>query len=128
MDNVEVKQSSINGKGLFTTKAYKKGDLAYTYSPERILKASEINELTPEQKLHLNKTREDEYELMGPPGCYVNHSCDPNIEEKDRNGYTLRDIEVGEELTVDYDKDAYLEKPFKCHCSAKNCRGWVRGR
>jgi len=33
---------------------------------------------------------------------YLNHSPSPNMEERDGYFFTLRDIEPGEELTVDY--------------------------
>lgn len=33
---------------------------------------------------------------------YLNHSTTPNMEEMDGDFFSLRDIEVGEELTVDY--------------------------
>lgn len=62
----------------------------------------------------------------------MNHSCAPNIDERmherERSGYALRDIVAGEELTVDYDRIAYLESPFVCHCSHAVCRGVIRGK
>jgi hypothetical protein len=37
-------------------------------------------------------------------GWYLNHSTSPNVEEDaERNFIALRDIEVDEELTIDYD-------------------------
>ena len=128
MDNVEIRRSPVSGKGLFTTKAHKKDDLVYTYTVEKVVRSDEIILLTAEQKDHLNQIGRDKYELIDAPGCYVNHSCDPNVMEKDRNGYALRNIAAGEELTVDYDRDAYLQEPFQCYCGAKNCRGQVQGR
>jgi SET domain-containing protein len=92
------------------------------------VKHDEIQNLSELEKMHLDQIGKDEYEIIESPGCYINHSCDPNVEEKDRTGYALKDIKKDEEITIDYDKIAYLEKPFKCHCGSRNCRGFVRGR
>jgi SET domain-containing protein len=44
---------------------------------------------------------------------YVNHSKNPNITLKDDgSARALRDIETGEELTIDYDKEFGEEHDF----------------
>lgn len=71
-----------------------------------------------------------------PPFRYVNHSCDPNAElvsiDWGHEGVTradqllleaLRDIAVGEEITIDYAWNP--EAAIKCHCGSANCRGWI---
>ena len=77
---------------------------------------------------YLDKISDDQVEISQPPARYVNHSFNPNIAEKERIAYALRDIKKGEEITIDYDNIAYFEKPFKCHCSSKNCRRFARGK
>ncbi len=74
------------------------------------------------------------------PDCsfrYLNHSCEPNcelylIEETEELGprlrprvsvETLREISVGEQLTIDYGWPA--EQAIPCGCGARHCRGWV---
>ncbi len=37
---------------------------------------------------------------------------------------SVRDIEKGEELTIDYHFDKDVEK-VPCYCGAKNCRGTI---
>jgi uncharacterized protein len=78
-----------------------------------------------------------------PPFRYVNHSCEPNCAfeligvsdaNHDAEGDTVRrlllfaicDIEVGEELTIDYNWPASFAIP--CHCKAPGCRGWIVDR
>lgn len=89
---------------------------------------------------------------MGGPTRFINHSCDPNcaIYTVSRNHmdehlydvafFTTEDITAGTELTFDYndneDKtkvtDAMADKmekenderPTKCLCNAKECRGY----
>lgn len=80
----------------------------------------------------------DDY-CLEPDGTfrYLNHSCEPNcelymIEETEEHGplvlprisvETLREINIGEQLTIDYGWPA--ENAIPCGCGAKTCRGWV---
>jgi D-alanine-D-alanine ligase len=55
-----------------------------------------------------------------------NHSCDPNTAYSGLNLIALRDIAVGEELTIDYAGFGNADAaPFLCSCGAVNCRGKV---
>ena len=129
---VEVRKSEKHERGLFALKDFRRGETVYSFPLGRVVSSSQIQGLSEEERDHLDKVGEDEYEIIQSPLCYVNHSCDPDIEEalegRARVGYALRDIKRGGELTVDYDKTTYLEKPFECHCGSKNCRGLVRGK
>lgn len=125
---VEIKKSKKHGNGLFALRNFRKGESVYLLEKGRIVNYDEIQNLSEQEKIHLDKIGENEYEIMEPPGCYINHSCEPNVEEKDRTGYALKNINKGEEITIDYDKIAYFEKSFKCRCGSKNCRGLIRGK
>lgn len=71
------------------------------------------------------------------PFRYLNHRCEPNcalhlLEVIAADGSaapsevhveTLRTIQEGEELTIDYQWSA--EGAIKCLCGADSCRGWV---
>jgi hypothetical protein len=69
------------------------------------------------------------------PLRFVNHSCDPNCElfywfdedsgtQEDRLWLqTIRPIEPGEELSIDYCWPADAAIP--CRCGATTCRGWI---
>lgn len=123
-----IKKSGKHGRGLFALKDFKPGERAYVFKKGKIVGRDEIKNLPEVEKMHLDKIGENEYEVIKSPGCYVNHSCEPNVKEKNRTGYALRDIKQGEEITIDYDKIAYLEKPFKCRYGSKTCHGFARGR
>jgi len=125
---VKIRKSEKHGNGLFALKDFKKDESLYLLKRGRIVNHNEIQNLSEQEKIHLDQVGENEYEIIEPPGCYINHSCNANAEEKGRIGYALRDIQKGEEITIDYDKIAYLENPFKCHCGSKNCRGFVQGK
>lgn len=125
---IEIRKSEKHGRGLFALKDFKKGEVVYVLKRGKIVSHDEIKNLSELERIHLDKIGENEYEIIEPPGCCINHSCEPSLEERNRTGYALRDIRKSEEVTIDYDKIAYLEKPFECHCGSKNCRGFVRGR
>lgn len=70
------------------------------------------------------------------PFRFLNHSCEPNCElmlwkYRKVDGKklhriwvnTIRTIDVGDEMTIDYAWPA--ETAMRCLCGAKNCRGWV---
>jgi SET domain-containing protein len=58
----------------------------------------------------------------------INHACDPNLGWAGEALVTLRDIEAGEELLVDYamstSDPAFI---LRCHCASYRCRQMVEG-
>ena len=57
-----------------------------------------------------------------------NHSCDPNCGMHGEITFVaIRDIEAGEELTVDYAFIDNEDYSFECHCGSENCRHTVTG-
>jgi SET domain-containing protein len=66
---------------------------------------------------------------------FINHSCSPNLEtipiitsNLDRRlaqiaFFAKRDIEIGEELTTDY--QYVIKNRIRCECKSRNCRGWL---
>lgn len=125
---VKIKKSEIEGSGVFAIKDFKKSEKVYSFKKGNVVNKSQIQNVSQKDKRYLDKISDDEFEIIEPPARYVNHSCNPNITEKERTAYALKNIKKGEEITIDYDKIAYLEKPFECHCGSKNCRKFVRGR
>jgi hypothetical protein len=94
---------------------------------------------------HLDDHPEDSSYVMELPSCkllepapplrFLNHSCDPNCEifyweadegevQEDRLWLqTIRPIEQGEELLIDYAWPADAAIP--CRCGTDTCRGWI---
>lgn len=66
--------------------------------------------------------------VNGSGAQYINHCCDPNCYAWIFKGHILymsaRDIEPGEELTIDYHFDKDVAK-VPCSCGSKNCRGTI---
>jgi uncharacterized protein len=62
----------------------------------------------------------------------INHSCEPNLISRVMKGHVLymsvREIQRGEELTVDYNFSDLKELTL-CSCGASTCRGTIeKGR
>ncbi|HBY61443.1 MAG TPA: SET domain-containing protein-lysine N-methyltransferase [Solibacterales bacterium] len=64
----------------------------------------------------------------GSGAQYINHSCDPNVYAWIFKGHILymsmRDIQPGEELTIDYRFAKDVPK-VPCSCGAAACRGTI---
>jgi SET domain-containing protein len=58
----------------------------------------------------------------------INHSCEPNLVSRVMKGHvlymSLREIQPGEELTVDYNFSKN-DPRTPCSCGAKKCRGTI---
>ncbi len=62
------------------------------------------------------------------PMRFTNHCCSPNARLTIRDGriefYALRDIAVGDEITVNYG-ETHHAGTLACRCGAPNCIGWL---
>jgi hypothetical protein len=61
---------------------------------------------------------------------YVNHSCAPNLyfDAESLEVEVLRDLEVGEELTLFYPSSEWaMARPFECCCGSDACLGLISG-
>jgi len=112
-----------HGLGLFTTVAFKKGDLVTEYTGEKI-STDEANRRGGQYLFELN----DDFVVDGKDRTnesrYINHSCRPNCypeiddEEEHIFIFAKRAIKIGEELTYDYGKEFWNVhiKPKGCRC------------
>lgn len=137
--DIEIKQSPIQGKGLFTKVPVKKSDsicISKGEEPveEKIYTDAEFKIF---QKWCIENGKEWDAVANGDethtaaisdreknPGDYGNHSCEPNVS---KDLVALRNIESGEELTGDYAQFSSKDWEMKCNCGAKSCKGYVRG-
>ncbi len=60
---------------------------------------------------------------------YTNHSCDPNVAIQGQIVLVaMRDIALGEELTIDWATTDDLDYEIECNCGSSGCRGSVTGK
>lgn len=128
---VEVRPSRIEGLGLFAARAFEVG--------ERIRKVHVVREITADAPLRPEVgERFDHCDypdgkvlLIGYPDRHLNHSCDPNafLKYEGDAAYIVarRGIEVGEEVTCDYNINLSGGTTWPCHCKSARCRGTVPG-
>jgi len=131
----KTQDSPKSGKGLFVVEEIKKGEVIadYTNGFGRYINGKEADELYEkgfdqmvqiDDDLFFAATKEIEFE----DADYINHSCEPNCGIKNKlKIVAMRDIESGEEITIDYAMTESSEYSFKCNCGAPNCRKIVSG-
>ena len=64
---------------------------------------------------------------------FINHSCDPNcvtrkwtvMKETAIGIFSRKDIQEDEELSFDYQFDAFKTPFQKCYCGSSNCKGYL---
>lgn len=133
-----MKGHSINGFGIFARRAIKRGECVFAGEEraQRIATREHIERTWTGEALenfrrYAYPLSQEVYLLWDeePSGwAPQNHSCDPNTGYRGLDVVALRDIEGGEELTLDYASflDESME-PFHCHCGSIHCRGLVSG-
>lgn len=126
--NTEVQNSCIDGKGRFATAKIAAQTLVMVVGG-RIIERKKDRWVTG---IPIN----EELIIQGSENFLdngvVNHSCDPNLVIKgDISFYASREINPGDELTVDYGTFLFgpSEKKYidPCNCSSRNCRRHITG-
>lgn len=99
-----IRKSSIHGHGVFAVVAFRKGEYIATVTGSKVIYKSFFRGQSNRYSDWIGVAKDtwidpvDEFQ-------YINHSCDPNVGMqgvRSLRAYALRDIAVGEELTLDY--------------------------
>ena len=129
-----VKESPIQGRGLFAVEPIKRGEIVcikggYIFNRETLQQiAGRLGpaEIQIDEDLFIGPL--DEQEREGGM-IFSNHCCEPNIGVQGQIVFVaLRDIAGGEELTHDWattDDDTY---EMECKCGAPSCRKVITGQ
>lgn len=139
---IEVRTSSIHGRGVYAKKRIPKGTKIIEYVGDVITKRDA--DLRAEDTLEKSEGHTNgggvyifelskKYDIDGNvpwnTARLINHSCEPNCETTGDDEHVWiearRDIEKGEELGYDYcyDIDDYEDHP--CKCGSGNCVGYI---
>jgi hypothetical protein len=110
MVRTKTRASDIEGIGLFADQAIPKGTVVWKYKPgfDLLMTEEEVAQLSEpaREQFHNYAFLDEKYEqymLCGDDGRFFNHSVNPNCDDSVEDVTTaMRDIEPGEELTVDY--------------------------
>ncbi|MCW5982770.1 MAG: SET domain-containing protein-lysine N-methyltransferase [Bryobacteraceae bacterium] len=125
--------STIHRWGVFADERIPAGRKVMEYTGERISRKETKRRSAAD--LHYLFTLDKYWTVDGAVGGsgaeFINHSCDPNVYSRIVKGHilyiSLREIEPGEELTIDYHFAKDVER-VSCACGAANCRGTINLR
>lgn len=129
--SLEVRNSPIHGKGVFT--------IDYIEKHSVISRINIVREITDSEPLdpdkgelfhHCSWYPDGTMVLVGEPHRYLNHSCMPNTFSYSINKVyylmAMRDIQEDKELTLEYNISVPEGEPFDCNCGSSNCPGHWR--
>src|SRR4029079_7856861 len=125
-----LKRAHIHGKGCFATQNFRRRRKIAEYAGEKITNA-EARRRAHRKTLRICEVH-NRCSLDGSRGGngthYINHSCNPNAFMQILYDHilfiALRDIEAGEEITIDYESTLHSDDK-RCICGAKTCRGTI---
>jgi SET domain-containing protein len=142
--SLEVRPSNIEGNGVFTTVPIKAGEIVERFQGE-IIPTSQLAAIEERGLYHcsiaisetesllvaLFDPRQTEADVAVGSGVGgFNHSCDSNLWMRDAvTVEARRDIEAGEELTLDdalVSTEEWIQE--NCRCGTAVCRGTPTGR
>lgn len=130
---VEVKPSAIDGQGVFALQAVAAGRKIGEIRGESVSTAEAFKRAKALEKstgrvlmIAVSNARAVDATQSADSLRFANHSCAPNMVLKVQQGrvafYALRDITVGEELTVAYGPTHHAGR-LACRCGAPGCAG-----
>ncbi|MEZ5360219.1 MAG: SET domain-containing protein [Candidatus Zixiibacteriota bacterium] len=140
-DNIEVRNSGIQGKGVFAGRRIRRGARIIEYTGRRLTN-EEVEQCSDSSngRHHTFLFEVDAWTTIdgaidGNDARFINHSCDPNCEAVCEDGrifiYALKNIQPGVELTFDYSYEVdepitdELLRYYQCRCQAVNCRNTI---
>ncbi len=125
--DIVVKEAGGKGKGVFAVRAFRQGEFIFRRRHGRVITNAQLPFLSEEEQRHVCELDFERSAILLPPGCYVNHSCDPNAMRSGVKVFAWRDIRRGQEITIDYRLNAFGSDRWKCDCGCPNCPGEVIG-
>jgi SET domain-containing protein len=128
---IKLAKSKIHRWGIYAAEFIPAGRKVIEYTGEKISRRETKRRSEASDLIYLF-TLDNYWTLDGSVGGsgaqYINHSCDPNLVTRIVKGHiismAMRDIDRGEELTVDYRFDRKVER-VECHCGTAKCRGTI---
>jgi SET domain-containing protein len=127
---LRIARSKIHRWGVYAAEFIPANRKVIEYTGERISRRE--TKKRSERELNYLFTLDRYWTIDGSVGGsgaeFINHCCEPNLISRIVRGHILyissREIQKGEELTVDYRFEKTVEK-VRCACGAKGCRGTI---
>lgn len=118
-DLIEVRNSGIHGYGLFASEEIAPQELLFIISGEVIDSREAVRREEEEQNVYIFYNGNSYIDTVRTDKIkYINHSCEPNCEVQDGDEASLKlvsvkSIQKGDEITIDYGYDEIYEQ---CNC------------
>ena len=125
--DIVVKEAGRKGKGVFALRDFARGEFIFRRRHGRVVREDEIALLSEEDQRHLCELDWERSAVLLPPGCYLNHACDPNAMRSGTRVFAWKDIQQGEEIMIDYRLNAFSDERWECICASANCQGFITG-
>ena len=125
--DVEVRDAGSKGLGVYARRAFMEGEFIFRRRHVRTLSSADIEHATEWERIHLCELGFDRFGVLAPPGCYLNHCCDPSAMRHGVKVFAWRPIDEGEEITIDYRINAFDGSSWPCECGSARCTGTVVG-
>lgn len=125
--DVEVRHAGAKGRGVFALRDFAPGEFIFRRRHGQVVDGNGIERLSGEDRMHMCELGWDRFAVLLPPGCYLNHSCDPNAMRSGVKVFAWRPIHAGDEITIDYRLNAFDGDSWPCACGSSNCTGTVVG-
>jgi hypothetical protein len=127
MSDVVVRNSPVEGLGVFAARDFQPGEVVLPIDDSRIVDPD--HPLDPERgefARHCDYLAAGLVVLMQLPERHINSSCDPNTYVKTRDDrrtvIARRSIKAGGEITYDYIINCHGGDVWECHCGSPRCR------
>ena len=124
---MEVRDAGSKGRGVYARRQFAKGEFIFRRRHTRVLSGAEVASASEWERIHLCELGFDRFAILAPPGCYLNHACDPSAMRHGVKVFAWRSIAAGEEITIDYRLNAFDGDSWPCHCGSTACNGKVVG-
>lgn len=125
--DVAVRDTERKGQGVFALRDFHKGDFIFRRRHGQVVTLSEIRHLSREDRRHLCELDRERSAVLPPPGCFLNHSCEPNAMRSGVKVFAWRRIRRGDEITIDYRLNAFGGERWSCACGSARCTGMIVG-
>jgi len=119
--DVAVRDAGAKGLGVFALRPFRKGEFIFRRRHGRIVATARIASLAPHDRRHLCELDYTRSAILLPPGCYLNHSCEPNAMRSGVKVFAWTRIGAGDEITIDYRLNAFGGERWKCACGTRSC-------
>ena len=125
--DVVVGDAGAKGKGVFARRGFRAGEFIFRRRHGRIVTRAEAEDLSEDERRHLCELDFERSAVLLPPGCYLNHACEPNAMRSGVKVFAWRGIRAGEEITIDYRLNAFGADRWACACGSPSCVGEITG-